>query len=393
MRNKSIVASFASVMVVAIVAGCGNDGETNETNQNHDGENETADQELDSEMKENQEEEKHSESVNNDSDNENESEEERNEAYYESLAVTDDTREVAPEAIEHLELPGIHENTRIYNGTVSPGQMVRFVFPDDEHESGFNYQNALDPHVSDEGHFSVSFSNYDLNDMEQIRFIVSGFLPQEQAFDLPIHPEEEGMAYIPSEADTEELEAAVQEEVELDDIYENTRFYHVQHVVEDVDAVHLEHPEIGFSEDLNLPAADVELENTISTSFDENVLTAGDTLTFYIVAKGVTTLVEKDVQGWTDEEWAVINTIKNETSIDEIVATEPIIVGKTVPHASITITNLNPRNFNTTIEADEEGQFEMDLSGSRDEMDGEAILFSIVDEEGHLATMEVPVQE
>jgi len=35
----------------------------------------------------------------------------------------------------------------------------------------------------------------------------------------------------------------------------------------------------------------------------------------------------------------------------------------------------------------------MDLSGSRDEMDGEAILFSIVDEEGHLATMEVPVQE
>ncbi|WP_054708654.1 hypothetical protein [Bacillus sp. JCM 19041] len=297
-----------------------------------------------------------------------------------------------PNSLENLELPGIHENTLIYNGTVSPGQTASFVFPDEDSKYGYDYSNPLDAEVSDEGHFSVSFSRYDLDEMDEIRLIITGSIPQEQAFDLPVHPTEDGMEYIQSEANAELIEKDIRQNVQLDNIYENTRFYHVQNVFDNVDAVHFEHQSLGYSDDLNAPAADVELENTISTSFDESDLEAGDVLTFYIVAGGVTTVVEKEVQAWSDEEWARIDAIKEETELEEIYSDEVVLAGTTVPHATIMITNLNPRNFNVEIEADENGDFEFEFNENRDTVQGESILYSIVDEEGHLATIEEPVQ-
>ncbi len=59
---------------------------------------------------------------------------------------------------------------------------------------------------------------------------------------------------------------------------------------------------------------------------------------------------------------------------------------------TITINNLNPRNFNVEIEADENGDFEFEFNESRDTIQSESILYSIVDEEGHLATLEKPIQ-
>ncbi|WP_169871362.1 hypothetical protein [Shouchella patagoniensis] len=44
------------------------------------------------------------------------------------------------------------------------------------------------------------------------------------------------------------------------------------------------------------------------------------------------------------------------------------------------------------IEADENGDFEFEFNESRDTIQSESILYSIVDEEGHLATLEKPIQ-
>ena len=312
-------------------------------------------------------------------------------AYYESLAVTSESREVHSNALENLELPGIHENTIIYNGTVSPDQTVSFVFPDDDSEQDFDYSDPLDAEVSDEGHFSVSFGGYDLDEMSEIRFIVTGSLPQEQAFDLPIHSAEEGMEYIQSDANTEEIEESIRPNVQLDDIYENMRFYRVLNVLDDVEAVHFEHTNLGFSHDMIAPSADEELKSLITTTFDEADLEAEDILTFYIVAGGVTTVIEKEVQSWSDEEWARIDEIKEETELEEISKDTLEFAGKTVPHAEVSIINLNPRNFNIQLDADENGQFEANSQDNVENITSDTILYQIVDEEGHLAAFEKPL--
>lgn len=398
MRKDHLLISLTSVAFLMMATSCSNTGESNEKSEEQQSER-VAERSTDTESvstkggadsEERQDEGDQTEpGKNNRNNNEFEGATDEQE-YVKSLAITNESNEVHPKAVENLELPGIHENTLIYNGTVSPGQTASFVFPYNNNE--YDYSNSLDAKVSDEGHFSVSFSEFDLDEMDEIRFIVTGNIPQEQAFDLPIHPAEDGMEYIQSEANTEGIEESIRQNVQLDDIYENTRFYHVQNVLDDVDAVHFEHPSLGFSNDINRPAADVELENKISTSFNETDIEGGDVMFFYIIANGVTTVVEKEVQTWSEEEWAQIDAIKEETKLDDIYSDEVVLSGTTVPNATITINNLNPRNFNVEIEADENGDFKFEFNESRDTIESESILYSIVDEEGHLATLEKPIQ-
>lgn len=320
-----------------------------------------------------------------------ESEDEDNREYYKELAVLGEyEKEVNPIALENLDLPGIHENTIIYNGTVKPGNSVRFDFPNVETGDS---RGTIEPEVSEEGNFSLSFSNQELNADDKIRLYISGEgMPHEQAFDLPVHPAEDGKEVIKSNADTQELEEALLEEISLPDIYPNTRVYDGE-TSGDVEAVHYKGSEMQLSPNIVMKFADKNTEGEMFTVFDKS-LEVGQSVDFYIVANGITATIEKEVQDLSEEEKQAVETIEKETDLPDIHANTENYKGKTIANAEITIVNPDLASKIVYPKSDENGEFSLSLN-ENDGMaeEGGSLLFRIIDEKGNTATIEKKIVE
>ncbi len=115
------------------------------------------------------------------------SEEERL-AHHQDLAVN--LEDLSDEVYENLMLPGIHENTEIYEGRINPGDSLLFEIPDAEE---IGDRTTLQPEVSKDGYFVIETNNYTLEAGENIRIYIMGNYTHEQTFDLPIHEAQEGM--------------------------------------------------------------------------------------------------------------------------------------------------------------------------------------------------------
>lgn len=115
------------------------------------------------------------------------SEEERR-AHHEKLAGG--SEHVQNKVYEHLLLPGIHENTKKYEGRVNPGNSIRFTFPDAEE---FYKRSVYDPEVSKDGYFTIDLSAYKFEAGQDIEVAITGGYPQEQTFNIPVNEAQEGM--------------------------------------------------------------------------------------------------------------------------------------------------------------------------------------------------------
>lgn len=112
------------------------------------------------------------------------SEEERR-AHHEKLA----DGPVQDKVYEHLMLPGIHENTKKYEGRINPGESVRFSYFDEEGSQ----QSMYDPEVSEDGYFTIDLTPYDFKAGQEIEVAITGGYPQQQNFILTVNEAKEGM--------------------------------------------------------------------------------------------------------------------------------------------------------------------------------------------------------
>lgn len=127
LRKDHLLISLTSVALLMMATSCSNTGESNEKGEEQQSER-VAERSTDTESvstkggadsEERQDEGDQTEPGKNDNRNNNESEGATDEQeYVKSLTITNESTEVHPKAVENLELPGIHENTIIYNGTV-----------------------------------------------------------------------------------------------------------------------------------------------------------------------------------------------------------------------------------------------------------------------------------
>lgn len=111
--------------------------------------------------------------------------------HHERLAVKPDN--IKNEVYEHLLLPGVHENTKKYEGRINPGEKIRFEFPD---AGNIADRSTFDPKVAEDGYFTIKMNPYNFKEGQNIRvYIINGY-PHEQTFDLPVHEAEEKMEEI-----------------------------------------------------------------------------------------------------------------------------------------------------------------------------------------------------
>lgn len=115
------------------------------------------------------------------------SEEERR-AHNEKLAAGP-PEDVQDKVYEHLMLPGIHENTKKYEGRINPGERVRFSYYDEEGSQ----QSMYDPEVSEDGYFTMNLNPFDLKAGQDIEVAITGGYPLQQNFILTVNEAKEGM--------------------------------------------------------------------------------------------------------------------------------------------------------------------------------------------------------
>ncbi|WJV18308.1 hypothetical protein QU593_19590 [Rossellomorea marisflavi] len=306
------------------------------------------------------------------------------EEYYKELAVLGEyDDDLYPDVLENLELPGIHENTLIYNGTINPDHSIRFEFP--------HNGETIDPEVSEEGHFAISFSDKEIRENDDIRVHIFGDgLPHEQTFELPVHPSEDGMEVIQSDADTSAQEEALLEEVSLPDIQTGTKTYEAE-TGDMVKNVHYSIDGEMVRQDLLVKSADHDNpEGEIVVEFDESPA-AGQTFEFYILANGVTAKIEKQVKKPSEDERQSADRIREETELPEITLDTTNYEGKTDPNAEVKVTDPELPNWIVTLDLDEDGNFTLPLE-DRIEEPGQIIQFTITDEDGNSTTIEKEVQ-
>lgn len=112
-------------------------------------------------------------------------------AHHEELAVN--AKQLTDEVYEHLLLPGIHENTKEYNGRVNSGDSIKFEFPDAKNIAD---RSTVKAEVSESGYFTIHVNPYEFKEGQDIRVYITNGYPHEQTFDLPVHEAEENMEEI-----------------------------------------------------------------------------------------------------------------------------------------------------------------------------------------------------
>ncbi|WP_430494970.1 hypothetical protein [Rossellomorea marisflavi] len=270
-----------------------------------------------------------------------------------------------------------------YNGTINPDHSIRFQFPHNE--------ETIDPEVSEEGHFAISFSDKEIRENDDIRvYIFGGGLPHEQTFELPVHPSEEGMEVIESDADTSAQVEDILEGVSLPDIQTGTKTYEAE-TGDMVENVHYSIDGEMVRQDLLVKSADHDNpEGQIVVEFDESPA-AGQTFEFYILANGVTAKIEKQVEKSSEDERQSADRIREETELPEITLDTTNYEGKTDPNAEVKVTDPELPNWIVTLDLDEDGNFTLPLE-DRIKEPGQIIQFTITDEDGNSTTIEKEVQ-
>lgn len=189
---------------------------------------------------------------------------------------------------ETMELPEIHENTIIYNGTISPEFNFSLTLPDGE--------TLEEPYINDAGQFSLTFFNRELQAGDEVVFnfnVPSTDGTYENAVPVEVLPEETGMEIVESSADTQDIQNSILEATEFD-WHDSGNIVNLNiDTVGDMDGA----PFYTVNDDPITEEKRLEhiQENQFRAHLSEESISIGDTVTVYIVASGVTTPLEVEV--------------------------------------------------------------------------------------------------
>ncbi|MFD1416937.1 hypothetical protein [Oceanobacillus jeddahense] len=227
------------------------------------------------------------------------------------VAIADFDGSVDNEEVEeNLELPDIHENTIIYNGTINPKFMLRVEVP--------GLENVVSPYVSEDGQFSMEILMADLEAGDEIvfRFGEDGKEPQERT--IEVQPEEEGKEVVESSADTSAVEEVIEEGTSVDWPDSNDSIRFDLSTIGDVDGqiyyaregktinenTQMEHMDSTSYTALLAPSEEVYEEQMDADEFDYPQ--PGEKVNIYITALGVTAAIEtevpEDLNVWNEDD-------------------------------------------------------------------------------------------
>lgn len=205
-----------------------------------------------------------------------------------------DPVESPQEALEqNLDLPDLYENTLVYNGTVHPS--VSLLIFDSDGPITDNEGEMIRPYINESGQFSVSLENADLIEGEDLAFRLSIARSGEDIASstyVEVLPAQDGAEVIESNADTNEVQNAVLEATSYNWIEQEDIQLEIE-TVGDIEA----NP--YYSLNGNTITIEERLEsidnNSYVTSFSPDSLNVGDLVTVYLIASGVTTVLEVEV--------------------------------------------------------------------------------------------------
>lgn len=201
--KKILLLSTSSLLLFA----CGNNEDTEEVNTSPDENIEVSDESIESSnQNDNQENESNeNKSANEDEQTSNTDEEieddETQNNLSELVSMSNEERLMhhqnlggSTESVyENLMLPGIHENTRIYEGRINPDDNIIFEIPDAEASSE---RDRITPEVSEDGYFLIEMEEYDFSVGDNIQVYITGPYPHEEGFSIPVLEAQDGMEEI-----------------------------------------------------------------------------------------------------------------------------------------------------------------------------------------------------
>ena len=120
------------------------------------------------------------------------SQEEKDEHYREIAQNPDKLDE---RVLAKLLLPGLHENTKEYEGRINPDDTIGKVSLKTADDPS-NNEEINTPDVDEEGYFTIYFSENKLKNSSVLTIIVSGDDYNEQIFEIPINEIDNKMDYI-----------------------------------------------------------------------------------------------------------------------------------------------------------------------------------------------------
>lgn len=220
------------------------------------------------------------------------------------------------EAEENLELPNIHENTRIYNGTINPELSLNVRMPGFEDEEDPS-DSIDDIFVNDNGQFVVTFITDELIAGEEITFLLDEEAHEANQQTMEILPAEEGMEIVESNADTSEIENSIIDATEFEWQEQEQAILLDIETVGDIDSA----PYYTVNDEVinDEKRAEHIQEDLYRATFSTESLNIGDVITVYVVASGVTAPVEVEVP----DSLTVLQDESGEASIDDEDSEEP----------------------------------------------------------------------
>jgi len=234
-----------------------------------------------------------------------------------SLALANDDEEATDFngiVNENLDLPELHENTVIYNGTMNPDLTLILFFDGTE----------VDPYVNDNGEFSMvipSYAELEAGDTLEFLFVGSG-LPRETPVTVEVQPSDPEKDVVGSDIGDETIKKAIKDETTLD--YRRNATADGEDVVTlDVETVGDVDQVFAIEEGDTIDNESNRLEHISGNTFRQYFphSSAGDVIEVYIVASGVTAMIEDEVPSDDTESGADHSEVNDGNDVDEGAAT------------------------------------------------------------------------
>ena len=127
------------------------------------------------------------------------SQEEKNEHHRE---IAQNSDELDEKVLDKLLLPGLHGNTKEYEGRINPEDTIERVSLKTADDPPQDEKIEI-PEVDDEGYFTIDFSEDDLETMSVLTIVISGDDYDGQVFEIPINESDNKMEYISVHEDNE----------------------------------------------------------------------------------------------------------------------------------------------------------------------------------------------
>ncbi|MBM6615016.1 hypothetical protein JTF06_08940 [Desemzia sp. RIT804] len=310
--------------------------------------------------------------------------------YVRSLAENPEA--VEEQALENLELRGIHQNTFIYSGRVHPDNIVYMQFEGDTEYSN----DKIDIEVNDEGYFTIVFDEWNLESHDEVLLTIAvPGVHREDVFHLPIHAAKEGMEVIETYTAPEEEKTQLSESLELNTIYPTTLVYNSPFNGQ-AEAVAYQMNDKIYT--VQTPETGDEGSTYFQTLFEEYP-EAGQLITFYIPMNGVIATVKKEVEEISEEAQTAIAQIQEQTEFSAIGKDKgeageennaTVFHGKTVPNAHIAIAGEKQSDL-ASIKSDENGDFTLSFYPPLPQEE-DMLYFTIRDEDGYTETFEIKAE-